>query len=123
LNVVVLTQYWKNSPGGGALVYKLGLVNALEQKGINLDLVFREGEDLDNFKSNENKLLFPFDSLFHLLNLKPDVISSHGSWYCLLPGVVYKKIFGARLIHTFHSEPTKPLSFLGKLFFQYLLNQ
>jgi glycosyltransferase involved in cell wall biosynthesis len=50
------------------------------------------------------------------------VIYTQGTWYCLLPGVLYKKIHGCTLVHTFHTEPYRKLPLPGKIFFQTLLN-
>ena len=59
-----------------------------------------------------------------MLEIKPDIINSHGSWYCLLPGAIYKAIQrGTRLIHTFHAETQGELPYLGKLFIQNLVNR
>jgi len=122
MKVAIITNYWKNSDGGGVRNYVVNLVDNLIEKGIVIRVLFREGEDQENFKEQRNKILFVFSCYQELQKIKPNVIHSHGTWYCLLPGVLYKKIYGCNLIHTFHTEPVKPLPLPGKIFFQYLLN-
>ena len=50
------------------------------------------------------------------------MIHSQGTWYCLLPGVLYKKLHGCTLVHTFYTEPVRKLPLPGMIFFQSLLN-
>jgi len=122
MKVAMITNYWKNSDGGGVKNYLVNLVDALREIGIKLCVLFREGMDPHEFQGSRNKILFVIDCFRELLKIRPDVIHSHGTWYCLLPGVLYNKIYGCNLIHTFHTEPVKKMPYFGKVFFQYLLN-
>ncbi|PKP51132.1 MAG: hypothetical protein CVT90_03115, partial [Candidatus Altiarchaeales archaeon HGW-Altiarchaeales-3] len=120
--IVIITHYWKNSPGGGIKMYTRNLVDELKKRdNIKVKVIFKEGKDLENAKVGGSKFLFPIKTFFVLRKFKPRVIHSQGTWYCLLPGYIYKKIFGGKLIHTFHTVPDKKLPFLGKIFIQTLL--
>ncbi|AGB02444.1 glycosyltransferase [Methanoregula formicica SMSP] len=122
VKVALITNYWKNSEGGGIKTYVVNLVQALKDKGIDVSVFFREGNDPEQFCGGQNKIAFSLTCFRQLLKIRPDVIHTQGTWYCLLPGVIYKKIFGCRLIHTFHTEPDKSLQLFAKFFFQILLN-
>ena len=122
MKVVLITNYWKNSAGGGIKIHLSNLVDELKKSdNIEVTVVFREGEDSENVKVSGSKLVFAIKTFFVLKKLKPQVIHSHGPWYCLLAGYFYKKICGAKLIHTFLSYPSK-LSFIGTIVMEFLLN-
>lgn len=122
--IAITTPYWKNSPGGGALAYLRGLVNELEKRDIKVKAVFEWGDDPSNYHIKGNRFLFPIKALWPLRKIRPEVVHSQGTWYCLLSGYLYKKVYGARLIHTFHSAPGgKKLPAYGKILVQFLLNQ
>lgn len=124
MRVAIVTHYWKNSPGGGVKTFLVNLYEALRDKGVDVRVVFKEGEDRENVKVQGSRFLFPFRAFFKLFKLKPDVVHSHGTWYCLLAGVIYKKFRGVRLVHTFHTEPTEKekLNLFARFFMQYLIN-
>jgi len=121
--VAVVTNYWRNSDGGGIRTYLVGLVDELRIKGIDVRVIFREGEDPENFKIGGSRFLFPLPAFLHLWRLRPKVVHSQGTWYCLLAGVLYKKLNGCRLIHTFHTEPVDDLPAGFKFIFKLLLDQ
>lgn len=124
MRVAIVTHYWKNSPGGGVKTYLINLHEALRERGVDVRVVFKEGEDRENVKVQGSRFLFPFRAFFKLLKLKPDVVHSHGTWYCLLAGTIYKKFRGVRLVHTFHTEPTEKerMNAIARFFMQYLVN-
>jgi hypothetical protein len=72
---------------------------------------------------NKNKFLFLIDSFLYLKTIKPTVIQCFGGWYCLLPAVIYKKIYPCKIIGAFHTEPEKKLSLIGKSVMQGLINE
>lgn len=123
MKILVITNYWKMSPGGGVRTYIVNLVQELKKRGDFMNVVFKEGEDSENYKIDGNKILFSIKSFFVLKKIKPDLILSQETWYCLLPGYIYKKLYRTKLIHTFHTEEDKKLSFFGKLFMELLLSQ
>lgn len=127
MKVSVTTSFWKNSSGGGIKTYLTNLVDELKKRGnIEVSVVFNEGEDPENYKIYGNKFLFSIKSFFVLEKIRPDVIHSQETWYCLLPGYIYKKLHGSTLVHTFHTDftpmPDKKLSLIGRLFMSFLLN-
>ncbi len=122
MRVTLITSYWKNSQGGGFKNYVVNLVEALKKQNVDIRVIFREGEDPDSFNGGMNKIFFLFFCYCQLRKYHPEVIHSQGKWYCLLPGVVYKKIHGCVLIHTFHTAPDKKLPASVRFFFQILLN-
>jgi len=120
----IITTYWKNSPGGGVREYLINLVELLgKQNNIDLSVIFKEGDDPTNYKINGWKFVFIFRTYFKLRQLSPDIIHTHGAWYCLLPGYVYKTTRNVKLIHTFHTVPVNNLPYLQKRFMQHLLNK
>lgn len=126
MKVVIISTYWKNSPGGGVKNYLINLVNALDSnKKVKVSVIYMEGYDGNNpysYKIKGGRLLFSIRSLLILRKINPQCIHSQGSWYCLLPAFLYKKTNNVRIIHTFHTTPTKKLSLFGRWFFQFLLN-
>jgi glycosyltransferase involved in cell wall biosynthesis len=122
MKVALITNYWKNSDGGGIKTYLVNLVDALQNKGADVSVLFREGDDPEHFCGGRNKVAFSLACYRQLRKIRPDVVYSQGTWYCLLPGVLYKKLHGCMLVHTFHTEPFRALPFPAKTFFQSLLN-
>lgn len=122
MKIALITNYWKNSDGGGVKNYVVNLVNALRDKGNEIRVIFREGDDPEQFCGGRNKLTFLIACYRWLRKEQPQTILSQGTWYCLLPGVLYKRFHGCKLVHTFHTEPSEPLPPPSKFFFQKLLN-
>jgi glycosyltransferase involved in cell wall biosynthesis len=123
MKISLITIYWKNSEGGGIEVYVKNLVEEFKKRQNSVNILFEKGEDLENYEIGDNKLLFPIKSFSILKKIKPDLILSQGTWYCLLAGYLYKKLHGTVLIHTFHTEPNKNLSLFSKYFMEFLLNR
>jgi glycosyltransferase involved in cell wall biosynthesis len=122
MKTALITNYWKNSDGGGIKTYLVNLVGALQGKGADVSVLFREGDDPEHFCGGRNKVAFSFNCYRQLQKIRPEVIYSQETWYCLLPGVLYKELHGCTLVHTFHTEPDRGLPFPAKVFFQTLLN-
>jgi len=123
MKVVIITNYWKNSPGGGIKTYLTNLVDEFDKRDdLDVSVLFKEGVDADNFHIRGNKFIFAFKAFCKLKELRPSVLHSQGTWYCLLPGYVYKFLYNVPLIHTFHSQPLNKLHWVGRIFFQTLLN-
>ena len=49
MKVALITNYWKNSPGGGIKTYQVNLVDTLKDKSIDVSVFFREGDDPEHF--------------------------------------------------------------------------
>ena len=122
MKTALITNYWKNSDGGGIKTYLVNLVDALQNKGADVSVIFREGDDPEHFCGGKDKVGFSFACYRQLRKIRPEVIYSQGTWYCLLPGVIYKKLHGCTLVHTFHTEPDRALPLPARVFFQTLLN-
>jgi glycosyltransferase involved in cell wall biosynthesis len=122
MKVALICNYWKNSNGGGIKTYVVNLAEALKNKGIDINVLFREGKDPEQFYGGRNKIGFSFACYQHLKKIHPEVIHSHGAWYCLLPGVIYKKLRRCTLVFSFHSAPEKKWSLPVRIIFQILLN-
>jgi len=125
MKVAIITNYWKDSQGGGIKTYLTNLVEGLmNEDGMQVSVLFEEGNDHESFHIRGNKFLFSIQTFFKLINIKPDVVHSHGPWYCLLPGAIYRKLFDSKLFHTFHTEPTEEerLNSIAKGFMQFLVN-
>jgi len=60
LKILITTTYWKKSDGGGIKTYLVDLVQELERKGLNVEVIFEHGEDADNYKITEEELTAPF---------------------------------------------------------------
>jgi len=121
MKIALITDYWKNSDGGGIKTYLVNLVNALEDKDCNVAVIFRKGYDPEQIHGGKSKIGFSISCYRQLQAIHPEIVHSQGAWYCLLPGVIYKKLHGCKLIHTFHTEPEKKLPLPAKVFFQSLL--
>lgn len=123
--VVIITHYWKGSPGGGVKVYLTNLVDVLKDKNIECIVLFKEGDDPLNIKIEGNKILFAIRAFNFLKKHDFNIIHTHETWYCLLAGVLYKKLVrrkNVKLIHTFHTAPYTPLPLGGSSFLQYLVS-
>lgn len=92
MRIALITDYWKNSDGGGVKNYVVNLVDALMRKGSEVEVLFRNGDDSGQFQGGRNKLLFSLTCYLKLREDRPEAIYTQGTWYCLLPGAVYKKI-------------------------------
>lgn len=125
MKVAITTTYWKGSSGGGIKVYLANTVEELKRRGVEVDVIFKEGEDPKNRKIKNGS--FPvklIKALIELQGIKPDVIHSHGGmYYYLIAGLIYKLLRGTRLVYTFHTEPAGSLSSLRRLALQKLLDR
>lgn len=122
MKVAFITDHWKNSRAGGGKTYFVNLVDAMQDKGVDVSVLFQKGYDPEHFYGGKNKVVFSLSCYKQLRKIRPDGIYTHVGWFCLLPGVIYKKIHGCTLIFTFHTEPLRRLSFPVRIFFQSLLN-
>jgi len=94
MKIALITNYWKNSDGGGIKTYLVNLVDALQDKGADVTVLFRWGDNPKHFCGGRNKVVFSLACYRHLRKIRPEVIYSQGAWYCLLPGVLYTKLYG-----------------------------
>jgi glycosyltransferase involved in cell wall biosynthesis len=122
MKIVIITNYWRDSPGGGVKIFVTSLVDHLIERDLDVGVIFRQGQDHTYWKGPKNKILFALFSFFKLLWIKPNVIHVMQAWYCLLPAVIYKKLFKCLIIETFLSEPTGKSPHIFLKFFQCLLD-
>jgi len=123
MKIALITNYWKESQGGGIKVYLQNLVRELAASGIDLRVIFREGSDPNEVCISTSQRLFAVRSLSALRDYGPDVISVHGGWHCLFPAVAYKLLHGCTVVQTFHTEPEEALADPFRLFYQILLDR
>ena len=129
MKILITTTYWEKSDGGGIKTYLVNLVQELERKGLDVDVIFEHGEDADNYKITEEELKAPFPvkimlAYLALNRLKPDAVHSHGGmYYYLIAGYFYKFFHKTTLVYTFHTEPRpdSQISPLRRFFLQSLL--
>lgn len=123
MKVALITNYWRESQGGGIRVYLQNLVRELAASGADVRVIFREGHDPDEVGIPASQRLFAVRSLSALRKYRPDVITVHGGWHCLFPAVAYKLLHGCTVVQTFHTEPDEALTDRFRLFYQTLLNR
>ncbi|MDW5562424.1 MAG: glycosyltransferase family 4 protein [Methanomassiliicoccus sp.] len=117
--MAVVTNFWKESAGGGIKTFLVGFTDELQAEGIPHFVLFREGRDPKNVALPRNKLLFMAGSLLELLRSKPKVTISLSYWFCLIPGLMYRKVSGTRLIGSVHTVADDP-SFLNRRMMRFL---
>lgn len=123
LRVAIITKYWKNSSGGGIKTYLINMVDHLEKQNIDVRVLFNQGFDTSQIKLSGSRFLFPIMAFCALRRIRPNVIHSQSDWHCLLPGVMYKLIYGCNLIHTFRTEFDTKLPLIYSLFVSALVGR
>ncbi len=123
MRVAIVTEYWRESPGGGIKVFLTNLVEELKARSVDVRVIFRVGSDPEQIGLPVNPKLFALKAFLALQQIQPDVIHVHGAdGHTLVPAIVYKKTSGCRVVHTFHTEPETPLSPRFRFFYQRLLD-
>jgi glycosyltransferase involved in cell wall biosynthesis len=123
MKTLIITNYWRGSPGGGVKNYVVNLAKELAKRQVEVRVIFREGRDDQQIKINCSRFLFPFLAFLKIIKMERlDVTHTHGSWYCLLAGVLCKRLYKYKLIHTFHTVPNGKLPLFIRMMFQKMLN-
>lgn len=122
MKVTIITHHWRESDGGGIRTYVVNMVDALRDRGADVRVLFRDGSDPRELQFRGGLLSFTRECYLQLRKLRPEVVHSHNTWHCLLPGFIYKKLNGGRLVHTLHTEPERKLSYPTRLLYQRLLD-
>ena len=99
MKIALTTNNWKNSDGGGIKTYLVNLVDALKNQGADANVLFWEGDDPEHFCGGKDKVAFSLACYRHLQKIRPEVIYSQGTWYCLFFGVLYEKLHGCKRVH------------------------
>lgn len=123
MKVAIISDYWKNSQGGGIKNYLTNLVLHLTSKDVEVNILFRDGHDPENFKIEGSIFSFIIRSILILRKIRPEVIHTHETWYCLMAGCIFKKFHHVKLVHTFHTEPSHEISNFGKFIFRNLIKE
>lgn len=124
MNIVIITNYWKNSNGGGVKTFTINLAKEFKKrKDVKVHVLFENGIDPSNYKIKGNKIIFSIKSFLILNKINPDIIFTQGTWYCLFAGYMYKELHNCKLVHTFHTVYSTEIPYIGKLFFQQILNK
>lgn len=115
MKLVIITDYWRTSSGGGINTYITGLVKVLDKTN-EIKIIFKYGNDSNNYKISNRRFIPILESFLTLKKLKPDVIHVHES-YELLAGATFYRILhkDVLLVYTFHTEPQKPVRFVKKI--------
>lgn len=122
MKIAVLVTHWKKTRGTGVTRYVINLVEELKKNSdLEIFILYRYGDDPENYKIAGPKYTFPFKAIPILNKLQPDIVYTDTNWYFLLTGVIFKRLSGAKLITTMHSHPSR-LPFIGKILMQNLLN-
>jgi glycosyltransferase involved in cell wall biosynthesis len=122
MKIAVLVTHWKKTRGTGVTRYVINLVEELKKNSdLEIFILYRYGDDPENYKIAGPKYTFPFKAIQILNKLQPDIVYTDTNWYFLLTGVIFKRLSGAKLITTMHSHPSR-LPFIGKILMQNLLN-
>jgi len=121
MNFLLITEYWKKSPGGGVRVYSERLVNELIKMGISVNVLYEEGYDPEQIQMPQNKFLL---SLFSVLKIKrlPDLIFTTSNWRNLIRGIILKFFYKCKLFSIVHS-PIENLPKFFYIFWTLLINQ
>ncbi len=120
----MITQYWKESPGGGLKVYLANLVGELSgMNGNRINVIFGNGTDPDNYRISGNFLVQSAKIFSTLIDTKPHVVHTHDSMFYLLPSYLYARMSGGKVIHTFHTKLTGSPSFAGRTLNRFLLKR
>lgn len=124
MKIAIITNFWKNSDGGGIREYTVKLVSNLKDEKIEVVVLFREGTDYDNYKLSFNKIRFIIDANKILSKENPDVILCQGLWFTMMPAVIYKKYKNrTKILCLFHTYFDKKFQYLTKMFLQYIINK
>jgi len=122
--IAIITNYWINSNGGGIREYTKNLVRELEELDTNVIVLFREGEDKNNYKLSSNVVKFIFEAMKILKKEKPDVILSQGGWFTEIPAWLYKrKNPRSKIFVLFHTQPTGKWRFTKRMAYNIIINK
>ncbi len=122
MKIILITNYWINSDGGGVKEYSKNLVSYLKKK-IEVKVIFRKGIDKSNYHLSTNKVLFLFQAINILKFEKPDVILCQGGWFTDLAALIYKFKNSKSIIKLFHTHFDSKMSFLKKKFYDFIYSK
>ena len=125
MKIIIITNYWVNSEGGGIREYTKNFVSALsETKGVEVEVIFREGGDPNNFKMPSNKIKFSLKAKKILKKEKPDIVLSQGGWFTEYPAVAYKrKNKNIKTFALFHTQFSSKLAIHKRFIYNFILNK
>jgi glycosyltransferase involved in cell wall biosynthesis len=121
--IVIISNYWKKSAGGGIKTYVVNLYRALIALYPSVEVIARQGEDENQHMLRSGKLTFAFRTLNLLCRQRPAIVITNNSWFCLVPAVMYRLFARVEIIHIIHSWPEKKFQPAANIFFRMLLRR
>ena len=112
MKIAMVTQYWKESAGGGLKVYLDNLVGELEGRE-DVTVIYNEGWDAGNYRIGGNALAQAAGIFSALVRERPQAVHTHDIMFYALPALFYRSLFGGKVIHTFHTKLDGSPSSLG----------
>lgn len=122
MKIAIISPYYPPADGGIAVFVK-ELSYELTEKGIDIQMISREGPE--NFNIPGSKQDFIKKSVKMLSDFKPDVINAHSNWMTIKASLDYKKKYDkdVKVIFTFHTGLKQPLTGIKKIAFEKMLNR
>lgn len=124
MKLVLITNWWRNSDGGGIREYSINLVKHLREQGIEIKVIFREGDDSNEFKLKKSRMCAQLQTLDILRIEKPNVILCQGGWFFELPAIIYKLTNpNIKIFAIYHTPLDKSWSFYKTRYYNATLNK
>jgi glycosyltransferase involved in cell wall biosynthesis len=132
MRILICTDYWKSSQGGGISSYLSGLIQRLidNDKDNQYSIMYIHSDKNNYIRIHEGRLRCFIESFLTYHRIQPNTINVHQNWFMLLAGCIYKMINNkTKLIYTVHTEPDivvanrrNLLLLIKKIPFQYAIN-
>lgn len=107
--LVLVSEYWDNPKGGIGTYVKELTKEIVKNRNLNVKVILKgQSSNKSILSINEHsKIVFSLKCFYKILQMKPDIIHSHGPWYIMLPVILYKKLYPEiTIIHTHHTDTT-----------------
>ncbi len=112
MRIAIITQYWKESSGGGLRVYLDNLVRELGE--CEVAVIYSQGRDDGNYKISGGVIARAAGIFSTLVKVRPQAVHTHDITFYTLPALLYRSMFGGKVIHTFHTTLDSKPSRLGR---------
>lgn len=114
MKIVMVARYWKESAGGGLRVYLERFVDELEGSGNEVTVIYSEGRDARNHKVDGGVIAQAAAIFIALVKARPQVVHTHDTMFYAMPALLYKSMFGGKVVHTFHTKLDGAPSRMGR---------